>query len=113
MSIPAKVATPTAPYGPDQITAAVAALNALIDVLEAGDAGGNTSAPVTEVTYANVPAGTMFVLYRDPTTGAWPAARPSNRTDLTFGWCGVDPSPPIVTSGTGGMLAEVDVRMLR
>lgn len=54
------------------------------------------------VTYANLPAGSTLTVLKDPTTG-WPA-RPTARADIIVAWKGPDPSPAIVSSGTGGML---------
>lgn len=43
--------------------------------------------------------------------GTWPA-RPTNRSDIIVQWKGPDPSPSIVSSGTGGMLDNVDIRLI-
>lgn len=43
--------------------------------------------------------------------GVWPS-RPTSRSDVTVQWKGPDPSPTIVSSGTGGMLNNVDVRLV-
>lgn len=50
---------------------------------------------------ADLPSGSTITVYKHPTTG-WPA-RPTSRTDIHVVWKGADPSPSIVTSGTGGM----------
>lgn len=42
------------------------------------------------------------VLFVRKSGGVWPA-RPTTRTDVLVFWIGPDPSPSIVTSGTGGM----------
>lgn len=60
---------------------------------------------VSSVTYENLPAGTLIVVRK--TNGTWPA-RPTARTDITIDWTGTAPFPPIVASGTGGMLDNVD-----
>lgn len=52
------------------------------------------------VTVENLPAGSVVMVKKTGTT--WPA-RPTTRTDLVVVWQGTEPSPPIVTSGTGGM----------
>jgi hypothetical protein len=62
------------------------------------------------MTIANAPAGAVFSAYKSGS--AWPA-RPSSRTDITIFWIGVAPAPAIVTSGTGGMLQDVDVWLER
>lgn len=46
------------------------------------------------VTYADVPAGSTFTVYK-PTAGSWPGARPSARTDIYFIFKGSG------TAGTG------------
>lgn len=70
----------------------------------------NASAPGSSPTLANLPAGTTLTVLKDPTTG-WPS-RPTARADLIVQWKGADPSPSIVSSGTGGMLNNVDVRFV-
>ncbi len=60
-------------------------------------------------TYANAPAGSTFTVLKSG--GTWPA-RPTSRTDVVVQWKGADPSPAIVSSGTGGMLDNVDIRMV-
>lgn len=60
-------------------------------------------------TYANLPAGTTLTILK--TSGTWPA-RPTSRTDIVVQWKGPDPSPAIVSSGTGGMLDNVDIRII-
>lgn len=57
--------------------------------------------------YPGLPAGVIIGVHKQGTT--WPA-RPTTRTDLIVRWIGPDPSPPIVASGTGGMLDNVDLR---
>lgn len=70
---------------------------------------------------ANFPPGTVVTVRKDPTTGFWPASyatdgsavytggsasagvRPTSRGDIMVIWKGPDPSPAVVTSGTGGM----------
>lgn len=73
-------------------------------------------------------AGELFVVFKDPVTGFWPAGWNADRTPIYTGgavdsgvrptdlalvccaWLGPDPSPAEVTSGTGGMLSGSDVR---
>jgi hypothetical protein len=59
--------------------------------------------------YANLPAGTTLTVAKSGST--WPA-RPTSRTDIIVQWKGADPSPAIVSSGTGGMLDNVDIRFV-
>lgn len=76
------------------------------------DAGNALSATVSggAPTLANIPAGSTITVLKDATTG-WPA-RPTSRTDVIVAWKGADPSPSIVSSGTGGMLNNVDYRLV-
>ena len=62
----------------------------------------NSSTPIS---YADLPAGVTITVFKSG--GVWPA-RPTARTDLVVAWRGPDPAPAIVTSGTGGMLENVD-----
>ena len=57
------------------------------------------------ISYADLPAGVTITVFKSG--GVWPA-RPTARTDLVVAWRGPDPAPAIVTSGTGGMLENVD-----
>ena len=43
--------------------------------------------------------------------GTWPA-RPTSRSDIIVQWKGADPSPAIVSSGTGGMRDNIDIRLV-
>lgn len=70
-----------------------------IATLETGGGGGGG---LSSVDYTNLPAGVPICM--DKVAGVWPARR-SDRADLKGLWFGPDPSPPIVASGTGGMLA--------
>lgn len=95
-----------------------------------GDLGGNASSPTvpglagkantththasTDVTtgtfdFDRLPAGTTLTVAKSG--GLWPA-RPTSRADIIVQWKGPDPSPSIVSSGTGGMLDNVDIRMI-
>lgn len=58
---------------------------------------------------ADLPAGTTITVQKSG--GTWPA-RPTARTDVFVAWKGADPSPAIVSSGTGGMLDGVDYRLV-
>lgn len=60
-------------------------------------------------TYANLPAGTTITVQKSG--GTWPA-RPTSRSDIMVQWKGPDPSPVIVSSGTGGMLDNIDIRLV-
>jgi len=60
-------------------------------------------------TYANIPAGSTITVAKS--AGTWPA-RPTSRNDVVVQWKGPDPSPSIVSSGTGGMLDNVDIRFV-
>lgn len=64
-----------------------------------------TSSPTIET----LPAGSTITVIKG--TGGWPA-RPTARTDIIIAWKGPDPSPTIVSSGTGGMLNNVDYRLV-
>ncbi|MFZ1812571.1 MAG: hypothetical protein WAU02_03585 [Candidatus Saccharimonadales bacterium] len=56
-----------------------------------------------------LPAGSTLTVAKSGST--WPA-RPTSRSDVIIQWKGADPSPPIVSSGTGGMLDNVDIRLV-
>lgn len=96
----------------------------------AGDFGGTAASPtvpalsskansshthaasdVTSGTFgiAILPAGATLTVAK--AGGVWPA-RPTSRTDVIVQWKGPDPSPSIVSSGTGGMMNNVDIRMI-
>lgn len=60
-------------------------------------------------TLANIPAGSTITVAK--AGGVWPA-RPTSRSDIIVHWKGPDPSPSIVSSGTGGMLDNVDMRFV-
>lgn len=55
------------------------------------------------VDYASLPPGTQLRVFK--VSGTWPA-RPTARADLPTTWEGPAPAPPVVGSGTGGMLAN-------
>jgi hypothetical protein len=65
------------------------------------------SARLPSIPVSLMPAGTNITVFKSG--GTWPA-RPTSRTDIVVVWNGADPSPSIVTSGTGGMLDNVDKR---
>ncbi len=77
------------------------------------DAAGTVTISATgggaSPTYANLPAGTTLTVTKSG--GTWPA-RPTSRNDIVVQWKGPDPSPSIVSSGTGGMLDNVDMRFI-
>ena len=47
------------------------------------------------------------VIFVTKSGGTWPA-RPTSRSDVLVIWSGPLPSPSVVSSGTGGMLNNVD-----
>lgn len=57
------------------------------------------------------PTGGGAVQFVRKTGSTWPA-RPTASTDVIVLWIGADPSPTIVASGTGGMLDNIDIRMV-
>lgn len=57
-----------------------------------------------------IPAGSTLTVDKS-SAGVWPA-RPTARTDVIVRWRGADPSPAIVSSGTGGMIDNVDERVV-
>lgn len=59
------------------------------------------------ITVADLPAGTTLTVLKSGSS--WPA-RPTARADIVVVWKGPDPSPAIVSSGTGGMRDGVDER---
>jgi hypothetical protein len=69
--------------------------------------GTLSSARLPSIPISLMPAGTTLTVYKSG--GTWPA-RPTSRADITVRWNGDDPSPSIVSSGTGGMLDGIDVR---
>lgn len=73
-------------------------------IVRAVDAGTS----VGTVTYDQLPTNVIIAVPQN-TDGTWPA-RPSARTDLIFAWLGNTPWPPIVETGTGGMLDNVDLK---
>lgn len=60
-------------------------------------------------TVASMPSGMCWFVRKQGTT--WPS-RPTSRVDELVFWVGADPSPPIVTTGTGGMLDNMDLRVV-
>lgn len=61
------------------------------------------------LSYALLPAATTLTVVKS--AGVWPS-RPTSRSDIIVQWKGPDPSPSIVSSGTGGMLDNVDIRLI-
>ena len=70
------------------------------------DAGDVTSGTFA---YSLLPTGATLTVAK--AAGVWPA-RPTSRADIIVQWKGPDPSPSIVSSGTGGMINNVDIRMV-
>lgn len=71
----------------------------------AGTSGGG----VDDVTAENIPPGSILYVRKSGST--WPA-RPTSRADVIVIWLGADPKPAIVSSGTGGMRNNVDLRFV-
>jgi hypothetical protein len=94
-------------------TQGVATITGLATVATSGSYNDLTNKPstISSVDYSVLPAGTTITIIKDPVNG-WPSNRYSARADLIFAWKGPDPSPPIVSSGTGGMLNGVDYRLV-
>lgn len=80
--------------------AARTAIGAGTSSLALGTTSTTAKAGDYKPTIADLPAGTVVSAVKSGST--WPA-RPTTRTDLVVMWIGADPSPAIVTSGTGGM----------
>jgi hypothetical protein len=68
-----------------------------------------TIAAAATISIDNLPAGTTLTVLKSG--GVWPD-RPTARSDIIVQWKGPDPSPPIISSGTGGMLDNVDIRLV-
>lgn len=71
----------------------------------AGTATGGGESP----TLANIPAGSTITVSKVGLS--WPS-RPTDRSDVVVQWKGPEPSPAIVTFGTGGMRDNVDLRLV-
>jgi hypothetical protein len=78
------------------------------DGLALGTTSATAKAGDYKPTTADLPTGSVFAASK--ISGAW-QARPTSRTDVTVLWIGPDPSPVVVTSGTGGMY-ETDIRIV-
>jgi len=78
---------------------------------KANTAHTHAASDVTSGTFDldKLPAGATLTVAKS--AGVWPA-RPTSRSDIIVQWKGPDPSPSIVSSGTGGMLDNVDIRMI-
>lgn len=63
----------------------------------------------SDPTVSQMPAGITLTVLKSGST--WPA-RPTARADVVVAWKGPDPSPSIVSSGTAGMLNNVDYRLV-
>jgi hypothetical protein len=83
-----------------QTAAAASAAAAAAAVAGGGGAGG--------FTWANAPANALGIVIKNEGAGTWPA-RPSARTDISFMFLGTSPGPAVITSGTAGYYAGVDV----
>lgn len=70
---------------------------------------GTKEAAFTTLSYDKLTPGTTLTVLK--ASGVWPA-RPTSRTDIIVQWKGADPSPAIVSSGTGGMIDNVDIRLV-
>jgi len=91
---------------------------AAIDTMESGIAAAQSAAEsaasaassaASAASTAGDPGGR--VLFVRKSGNSWPA-RPTDRSDVMVLWVGADPSPAIVSSGTGGMLDGVDARLV-
>lgn len=89
--------------------AARTAIGAGTSNLVIGTAGTDAKAGNYAPTVADIPAGSTLVAQKSG--GVWPA-RPTARADVVVIWKGADPSPSIVSSGTGGMHDNIDVRFV-
>lgn len=67
------------------------------------------TAGLTSVGYADLPPWTTVTVIKN--AGVWPN-RPTARADIIVQWKGPDPDPAVVSSGTGGMLDNVDTRLV-
>lgn len=81
----------------------------LAGYVEPTPGGGGASFPEGPLPTTSLTAGTNLVVRK--VDGVWPA-RPTDRADITVTWVGADPDPAIVSSGTGGALNNVDLRMV-
>lgn len=70
--------------------------------------GGGAAFPEGPLPTTSLTAGTNLIVRK--VNGVWPA-RPTSRADVVVTWVGADPDPAIVSSGTGGALNNVDLRM--
>jgi hypothetical protein len=68
----------------------------------AADVAAAVAAGNAAITAARLPAGSKMTVRKSG--GVW-GPRPTTRTDIIVEWIGTNPSPPIVTTGTGGMYA--------
>lgn len=81
------------------------------------------------VPVANLAPGDTLTVRKDPTTGFWPASydtngsavytggsasagvRPTARSDIFIHWKGWQPFPPTVTTGSGGVRDNLDMKI--
>lgn len=121
----------TSDAGKPVSTATQTALDAKQDTSAKNAASGYAGLDSSgHTTLSLLPAGSTLTVAKDATTGFWPASynadgtpnytggsasagvRPTSRSDVIVIWKGPDPSPGIVSSGTGGMLDNVDMRFV-
>lgn len=90
-------------------TAASPTVPGLATKANASHTHGASDITTGSLEYSLLPAGTTITVVK--TVGVWPS-RPTSRADIIVQWKGPDPSPAIVSSGTGGMLDDVDIRLI-
>jgi hypothetical protein len=93
----------------DKIDDTIIAGSGITKLYSGGTLTLSASGGITSVGYDDLPAGTTLTVLKSG--GVWPA-RPTSRADVIVAWKGADPSPSIVSSGTGGMLDDVDYRLV-
>lgn len=81
----------------------------VVDPSASADIATKNYVDTQNASIAALPAGSTITVLKS--AGVWPA-RPTSRTDIIVAWKGPDPSPSIVSSGTGGMLDNVDYRLI-
>lgn len=103
---------PSKPVSAARVTYIETGLAAVASTADAAQtsAAAALSASTNPQTIAQMPAGITLTVVKDAVTG-WPV-RPTARADIVVAWKGADPSPAIVNSGTGGMLNNVDYRLV-
>jgi hypothetical protein len=91
------------------LTDVVDAVKAAQSTIGTGAAASGLMRVGAAVTVAQLPAGSTLTVLKSG--GVWPA-RPTDRADIVVQWKGADPSPSIVSSGTGGMRDGIDIRLV-